>query len=222
MKNYIIAIDGPAGAGKSTISKLISNRLGINYIDTGAMYRAITLKCIDFGIDVKDEDAVKEICKKSEVDFIDNKIILDGKEVENLIRSVDVNSKVSDIAKIQMVREVLVDKQRKIGKKSSSILDGRDIATNVFPDAEFKFYIDASSFERGKRRFEEIKEKNPKITLDEVISDIQRRDEIDSNRSISPLRKAEDAVYIDTTMMSINEVVDYIVNYVEKTLKIEV
>ncbi|WP_101772927.1 (d)CMP kinase [Peptostreptococcus faecalis] len=220
MRNLIIAIDGPAGAGKSTISRLISKKLGINYIDTGAMYRALTLKCISEGVDISQTDKVIELCKNVEIDFIDNSIYLDGENVDNKIRSSEINLNVSNVAKIKEVREMMVKKQREIGMRSDVILDGRDVGTHIFPNTKFKFFLNASPEERGRRRYEEIKDKEKNITLKEIISGIKRRDDIDSSREVSPLVKAGDAHEIDSTNMSIEEVVDYIVNEVKINSKI--
>lgn len=213
--NIVIAIDGPAGAGKSTISKIVASRLGINYIDTGAMYRAITYKCISQSVSIEDIKSIIEICRETDVDFRDNKIYLDGICVDDKIRSKDITQNVSDIAKIKEVREILVNIQRSIGKKSDVILDGRDVGTCIFPKSRYKFYLVASAEERGRRRYEEMKKKGEKISLEEVIEDIKKRDEIDSTREVSPLTKADDAIEIDTTHIKIEEVVDFIVNYVE-------
>lgn len=215
MENLIIAIDGPAGAGKSTISKLVSKRLDINYLDTGAMYRAITYKCIEEGININNEEEVIKICESSDVDFRNNQIYLDGKNVDIEIRRQEVSSKVSNVAKIKKVRELLVARQREIASESDAILDGRDVGTCIFPDARYKFFLSASAQERGRRRYEELKSKGEDVDLDNIIEDIKKRDKIDSTREVSPLIKAEDAIEIDSTSMSINEVVDYIIDAVE-------
>ena len=151
MENLVIAIDGPAGAGKSTISKLIAKNLGINYIDTGAMYRAITYKCIKEDIDVNDIQRVVDLCSRTDVDFVDNYIYLDGQRLNEEIRTLQVSSRVSDVAKIPQVREFLLEKQREIGKRSDVILDGRDVGTHIFPDAKYKFFLNASAQERGRK-----------------------------------------------------------------------
>lgn len=215
MENLIIAIDGPAGAGKSTISKLVSKRLDINYLDTGAMYRAITYKCIEEGININNEEEVIKICESSDVDFRNNQIYLDGKNIDIEIRRQEVSSKVSNVAKIKKVRELLVARQREIASESDVILDGRDVGTCIFPDARYKFFLSASAQERGRRRYEELKSKGEDVDLDNIIEDIKKRDKIDSTREVSPLIKAEDAIEIDSTSMSINEVVDYIIDAVE-------
>ena len=151
MENLVIAIDGPAGAGKSTISKLIAKNLGINYIDTGAMYRAITYKCIKEDIDVNDIQRVVDLCSRTDVDFIDNYIYLDGQRLNEEIRTLQVSSRVSDVAKIPQVREFLLEKQREIGKRSDVILDGRDVGTHIFPDAKYKFFLECFSPREGKK-----------------------------------------------------------------------
>ncbi|WP_437130328.1 (d)CMP kinase [Peptostreptococcus russellii] len=215
MENLIIAIDGPAGAGKSTISKLVSKRLDINYLDTGAMYRAITYKCIEEGININNEEEVIKICESSDVDFRNNQIYLDGKNIDIEIRRQEVSSNVSNVAKIKKVRELLVARQREIASESDAILDGRDVGTCIFPDARYKFFLSASAQERGRRRYEELKSKGEDVDLDNIIENIKKRDKIDSTREVSPLIKAEDAIEIDSTSMSINEVVDYIIDAVE-------
>ena len=212
MKNLVIAVDGPAGAGKSTIAKIIAKDLNINYIDTGAMYRAITYKCLSNNIDINNEEAVKEIAKQTDIDFKDNNIYLDGKIVNDEIRTIEVSNNVSNVAKIKEVRYLMVDVQREIGKRNSVILDGRDIGSYVFPNADYKFFLVATPEERGKRRHKELTEKGYEVSLEEIISDIIRRDEIDSNREFAPLVKAEDAIEIDTTGKNIDEVVNSVLS----------
>ena len=213
MENLVIAIDGPAGAGKSTISKLIAKNLGINYIDTGAMYRAITYKCIKEDIDVNDIQRVVDLCSRTDVDFVDNYIYLDGQRLNEEIRTLQVSSRVSDVAKIPQVREFLLEKQREIGKRSDVILDGRDVGTHIFPDAKYKFFLNASAQERGRRRYQELIDKGQSVVLEEIIEDIKKRDYIDSTREVAPLVKADDAIEVDTTSMTIDQVVTYIGRY---------
>lgn len=212
MSNLVIAVDGPAGAGKSTIAKIIAEKLNINYIDTGAMYRAITYKCLEKNIDINNEDEVTKIAKDTEIDFKDNNIYLDGQILTDEIRTIEVSNNVSNVAKIKEVRYLMVDVQREIGKSNSVILDGRDIGSYVFPNADYKFFLVATPEERGKRRHIELIKKGYDITLDEIIEDIVRRDEIDSNREFAPLVKAENAIEIDTTGKSINDVVDSVLS----------
>ena len=194
MKNLVIAVDGPAGAGKSTIAKIVADKLNINYIDTGAMYRAITYKVLQNDIDVNNEDQIIEIAKNSDIDFKDNNIYLDGKILKEEIRTPEVSNNVSNIAQIKEVRYLMVDVQREIGNKSSVILDGRDIGSYVFPKADYKFFLVASPEERGERRYKELIKKGYDTSLEEVIKDVIRRDEIDSNREFAPLVKASDAI----------------------------
>ena len=216
MENLVIAIDGPAGAGKSTISKLIAKNLGINYIDTGAMYRAITYKCIKEDIDVNDIQRVVDLCSRTDVDFVDNYIYLDGQRLNEEIRTLQVSSRVSDVAKIPQVRESLLEKQREIGKRSDVILDGRDVGTHIFPDAKYKFFLNASAQERGRRRYQELIDKGQSVVLEEIIEDIKKRDYIDSTREVAPLVKADDAIEVDTTSMTIDQVVTYISDMVRR------
>ncbi|MDO5707475.1 MAG: (d)CMP kinase [Andreesenia angusta] len=211
---YSIAVDGPAGAGKSTVSKIVAKRLGIEYIDTGAMYRAFTLKLINENIGANDLESLKNILKKTEIDFINGHIYLDGKSVDKEIRENNVTERVSDISTIEIVREKLVDLQRNIAKNKSVIMDGRDIGTNVLKDSKYKFYLNASLDIRAKRRYEEIKDKG--LSFEEIKKDINLRDEKDKNRLVSPLKKAKDAHEIDSSYMSTEEVVDYIIKYIEK------
>ena len=211
----IIAVDGPAGAGKSTISKLIAKKLNINYIDTGAMYRAVTYKCLSEGVDVKNEEAVIEVAKRTDIDFRDNNIYLDSKVVNEEIRTREVSGNVSDVAKIKEVRYLMVDVQREIGTRNDVILDGRDIGSYVFPNADYKFFLVATPEERGRRRYKELCEKGFEGTLEEIIKDIEKRDEIDSNREFAPLKKADDAIEIDTTGLGIDEVVEAVVSKIK-------
>ena len=206
----IIAVDGPAGAGKSTISKL-----NINYIDTGAMYRAVTYKCLSEGVDVKNEAAVIEVAKRTDIDFRENNIYLDSKVVNEEIRTREVSANVSDVAKIKEVRYLMVDVQREIGTRNDVILDGRDIGSYVFPNADYKFFLVATPEERGRRRYKELCEKGFEGTLEEIIKDIEKRDEIDSNREFAPLKKADDAIEIDTTGLGIDEVVETVVSKIK-------
>jgi cytidylate kinase len=209
----IIAIDGPAGAGKSTVAKILAKKLGFLYIDTGAMYRALTLKALDNGIDVYDEGKVNELALNTSIGLCANadgslSVLLDGKDVSLDIRRPRITKYVSDVSKIKRVREILVEMQREMGRKGDCVLEGRDIGTVVFPEAQRKFFIDASAEVRAGRRFKELKESNQNVAESDVAADLANRDRIDSTREISPLRKAPDAIYIDTSELSIDGVVE--------------
>jgi cytidylate kinase len=215
----IIAIDGPAGAGKSTIAKIIAQRLGFLYIDTGAMYRALTLKSLDEDVDMTDAARMAELARKSSIDLINNpdgtlKVTLDGKDVSRQIRDPRITKYVSDVAKIREVREVMLQAQRNLGKRGNSILDGRDIGTVVFPDAQKKFFLDADFNERVNRRHKEFNEAGKEIAWNNVETDLSNRDTIDSTRECAPLRKADDAIYVDTTDLNIQQVVEKILSYI--------
>lgn len=208
----IVAIDGPAGAGKSTVAKILAKRLGFLYIDTGAMYRALTLKALENNIDISDERNINELALNTSIDLFNNpdgplKVILDGRDVSLDIRQPRITQVVSDVSKIKGVRQVLVKLQRELGQRGDCVLEGRDIGTVVFPHAEKKFFIDASAKVRVNRRFKELKGLNQNVAENDVAKDLSNRDKIDSTREVSPLRKADDAIYIDTTELSIEEVV---------------
>ncbi|RKY32296.1 MAG: (d)CMP kinase [Candidatus Omnitrophota bacterium] len=216
----IIAIDGPAGAGKSTVARLLAQRLGFLYIDTGAMYRALTLKAIETNLNINDEKVIIEMACDTSIDLTNNsdgtiEVFLDGRNVSKEIREPKITKLVSDIAKIKGVRERMLEIQRRSGRQGDSVLEGRDIATVVFPDAEKKFYIDADFKERTKRRYLELRESEKQITTAMVAEDLRNRDFIDSSREFAPLKKAEDAVYIDTTDMSIEEVVEVLLKHIK-------
>ena len=205
-----IAVDGPSGAGKSTVARRIADRLGIDYIDTGAMYRAVGYKLLKEGVSLENTEAVQELLDRTEIDFSNGKIFLDGEDVSGLIRTQEIAGQASACSAIGIVRTKLVDLQRKMGREKSVIMDGRDIGTNVFPDAEYKFFITASAEERVRRRCEELKAGGQEAEPEQILAAIRKRDHDDSTRAINPLRKADDAVEIDTTHMSIDEVTDYI------------
>ena len=219
-KSIIVAIDGPAGSGKSTITKIVAEKLKLLYIDTGAMYRAITLAVIQHNLKTSDTVSVIKLAKNSTIGLKRIKggslqVILNNKDVTEDIRTQDVNARVSDIAKIGEIRKIMVSQQRQLGKNGGVVLEGRDIGTVVFPDAKFKFFLDATVSERAKRRFLEVKDKY-NVTYEEIEQSVKNRDKIDSERDIGPLKKADDAISIDTTNMKIEEVVNTILNYISK------
>lgn len=214
MEDLIIAIDGPAGAGKSTIAKIISEKLNITYIDTGAMYRALTYKVLKNNINLKDKDKIVKLLNNTTIDFNDSHIYLDGKIVDSEIRENNISQNVSLVAKIKDVRLKLVEIQRKISENKSVVMDGRDIGSYVLPNANYKFYITATPEERGRRRYNELTKKQKKVNLNEIISDIKKRDKTDSTREIAPLIKTKDAILIDTTNKSIEEGVKEVLSYI--------
>ncbi|HVO73047.1 MAG TPA: (d)CMP kinase [Ignavibacteriaceae bacterium] len=219
-KKLIVAIDGPSGSGKSTTAKLLADKLGFLYIDTGAMYRAVTFLAIEKKI-TDDPLAVAEITKNADIslNFIKGRtlISINGKDVTEEIRSLEVSSKVSEISKIEDVRKALVYKQRQLGNGAAGVvMEGRDIGTVVFPNADFKFFLIASIDERARRRTKEFKEKGKPVPMSEVKKNLMLRDEIDSTRDISPLTRAADAIEIDTTDLTIDEQVDKIFSIINK------
>lgn len=212
----IIAFDGPAGSGKSTVAKIISEKLGITYLDTGAMYRAVTLYFLENDVDFNDENQVKINLEKIELEFINDKLYLNNKDVSVQIREKNVNDNVSFVSAIRIVRKKMVDLQRKMSGKKSVVLDGRDIGTVVFPNADYKFYVTASVDVRARRRYEEELQKGKtNISFDEVKKSMENRDYIDSNREVTPLKKADDAIEIDTSGMSIEQVLEKILSYIK-------
>lgn len=212
MKHVSIAIDGPAGAGKSTVAKIVAEKLGFQYIDTGAMYRAYTLKILDSGIDPTDEGRVLTLLESTNIDFRDNRIFLDEAPVDEEIREGRITRNVSYIASYKAVREKMVRLQQDMSTRKSVVMDGRDITTVVLPDADFKFFVTATAEERGRRRYLELIGKGVEgITLEDTIADIKRRDTFDSTREESPLTKTEDSYLVDTTHMTIEEAVEHII-----------
>ena len=217
-KSLIIAIDGPAGSGKSTVSKIVAERLALLYIDTGAMYRAITLKAMRQGIDLEDEDALVSLARSTKVSLEEkNKpgVFLDGEDVSLAVRRPDVTANVKHIARIPGVRHEMVALQRAIANgHGGAILEGRDIGTVVFPNADYKFYLDASPQERAKRRYKELIESGEAASEISVKEDILTRDDSDMKRNVGALKKPDDAIFIDTTGLSIDGVTGKILKYI--------
>lgn len=214
-KKINIAIDGPAAAGKSTISKRVAERLGYIYIDTGAMYRAVTLLYIEKGKDIIDSLEDVEITFKREDG---NRVLMNGRDVTEEIRSESVTSKVSEVSSFEAVRSYLVSMQQKLGLDKGVVMDGRDIGTTVLPDAELKVFMQASPKVRAERRLAEERARGSSIDLEQLTAQIIKRDELDMNREISPLVKAEDAVLLDTTDMTIAEVEDFILEIAQNKI----
>lgn len=209
-----IAIDGPSGAGKSTIAKEVAKILAIDYIDTGAMYRAIGYKLGQKSIDLDDKNVLNQILADTQIDFEQGNTILDGMVVNDKIRTSEASKMASVCSALPEVREKLVALQRKMGQTKSVVMDGRDIGTNVLTDAEYKIFMTASAEERAERRFNELAAKGEEVTFDQVLQDIIQRDHNDTTRALNPLKKAEDAIELDTTGMSITEVTDKIINII--------
>ncbi len=211
----IITLDGPSGAGKSTIAKLVAKRLSFKYLDTGAMYRAVTLYMIKHNINIDNNDEVISALNNLNINFDnDGRIYLDNEDVTEAIRSIEVVNLVSKVSSISVVRQNMVSLQRKIAEGGNYVVDGRDIGSVVFPDSKYKFYMDASLDERAKRRHAEEISKGKNITYEEVRESIRKRDEFDSNREDSPLVVPKNANIIDTTSMTIDDVVEKITNVI--------
>lgn len=218
MKNYIIALDGPAGSGKSTIAKVIAKNFGLTYLDTGAMYRMVALYILENNIDFTNITDVENILNNIKVDIIDDKFILNGKDVSLEIRTPEVTKIVSPVSAIKAVRVKLVDLQRDISKGKKVILDGRDIGTVVFPNADLKIFLVASPEERAKRRVKDYASKGITEDFETVLKDILERDHTDSTRKESPLKKAEDAIEVDTSFLNIEESVQAISNLIKEKI----
>ena len=217
---YNVAIDGPAGAGKSTIARALAKRLSYIYVDTGAMYRAMALYLLREGISAEDSGRIEEACERVDISIIyeDNvqKVLLNGEDVSSLIRSEEVGNMASKSAQNGRVREKLVELQRQLAAKTDVVMDGRDIGTCVLPGADVKIYLTASVHTRAVRRYKEYLEKGMEADLAQIEEDIEKRDHQDMNREISPLKKAEDAVLLDSSDMTIEEVLDAMTAVCEK------
>jgi len=217
----VIAIDGPAGSGKSSTAREVARRLNFTYIDTGAMYRAITLAAIRAKLPVDDYAAVTELAEKADIRFkwVDENLhtFLNGDDVSVPIRSAEVAQLVSPVSAIGSVREIMVQRQREMASTTNIVMEGRDIGTNVFPNAEFKFYLEANLETRAKRRIADYQKIGQNLTIPEIMAEIQKRDKIDSSRKHSPLKKAEDAIVIDTSDLQFEEQVSMILDKVRSS-----
>lgn len=216
-KNYQIALDGPAGSGKSTIAKLLAKKLGFTYVDSGAMYRATTLYLIENNLLDKSNKTISSHLKRIKIGFKESKhgqiVVLNNKDVSRKIRTSLINKNVSNVSSIKAIRQEMVKRQKEIGKSGSIVMDGRDIGTTVFPHANLKIYLTASVYIRAIRRKKDLKDLSEKISVKELIKQIQRRDDIDSSREISPLSKSQDSIVIDSSNLTIKEVLEEIVSF---------
>ena len=218
---FVVTIDGPAGAGKSTVAKLLAQKLGVAFLDTGAMYRALTLKALRLGTDLEDPAALESLARATVIDVLFEpggslRVLLDEQDVSVDIRSQEVTNKTFYIARTPGVREVLVDWQKRMGRKVSLVGDGRDLGTVVFPDAAFKFFLDADFKVRCRRRADELRLKGLPVDEAGLEKDLMERDQHDLTRKVGPLKKADDALYIDSTGMSIDEVVNFIAARIDR------
>lgn len=215
-----MAIDGPAGAGKSTVAKAVAKRLGYRYMDTGAMYRALAWKVMRHGADPGDEAALGSILRNTAVDLGADagapSVMLDGVDVSGAIRTAEVGQMASKVSGLGVVRQRMAELQRAMGRGGAVVAEGRDMGTVVFPDAEVKVYLDASPETRARRRFRELAAKDPGLTLEETLADVVRRDRRDKGRAVAPLRRADDAVFIDSTSLPVEAVVERVLREVKK------
>jgi len=213
-----VAIDGPAGAGKSTIAKLVGKRYNLMYINTGAMYRAVTLVSLEKQVSYDDVPKLMEIIEEMEMHFENDNLYLNGKNVQEEINTPYISKNVSNYAAVLEVRKKMVFIQQQMGQKYNVIMDGRDIGTVVLKNAQIKFFLTASSEERAKRRHKELIDKGINVLYEDVLNDIIRRDDIDSNRKVDPLRMAEDAILVDCSYLSIEEVVNLLSSHIDKVI----
>ena len=216
-KRVVVAIDGPAAAGKSTISKIVAKKLGYTYIDTGAMYRAFTSYVLDKGVDPENEEECCKLIPEVDIElYPDGRVMCSGKDVTRVIREPKVSGNVSYIASYKEIRLALVELQRKLANKVSVIMDGRDIGTYVLPNADVKIFMVASVEERAKRRYKENQEKGIECTYEDIVADVEKRDRIDSSRAFAPLKPAEDSIRLDTSDLNIEEVTNEVLRIIKE------
>ncbi len=222
----IVAIDGPAGSGKSTVARILAERLKFTYIETGSMYRAVAWKVDQLGLDPKDEAKVAEVAHNIQIEFhplgegAGQRLIVDGQDLTGKLKTETIGRLAAVVAANPEVRNILVAKQRDMGKAGNAVMDGRDIGTVVFPNAEKKFYLDADVKERARRRYDEMKEQYPELNLDEIVEQVKQRDFEDKNRAASPLKPADDAVIVDTSGKSIEGVVEELMRAIPPALNV--
>lgn len=219
MKLLTIAIDGPSGAGKGTLARTVADRLGYRHVDTGAMYRAVAWQAQHEGLPLDDDDAVSTVAERAQIVQSDGRTVIDGQDVTREIRTPAIDKAAASVARLPQVREALVRRFRDLGRGGAVVMEGRDIGTIVFPDADLKFYIDASPEERARRRATDPAHTGGQGSLELVQSDIAARDKSDSTRSVAPLAKANDAIYLDTTAMPIDTVVDRVMKSIQERLE---
>ena len=219
MTKLLITIDGPAGAGKTTVSRDLARRLGYLYVDTGALYRGVALAAKNQGINPNDDEGLKKLCSGLQLSFVEKResmrLTLNNEDISNDIRTPEITMLASAVSARPVVRQYLLDLQRHLGKEKAAVFEGRDMGTVVFPDADVKFFLDASTQTRALRRYREI-ESNASQTLEEVKRDMQRRDHNDSSRKVAPLKAAPDAIVIDSTDLSVGKVVDLMISYIKE------
>ena len=220
MADLVVTVDGPAGAGKSTVAKLLAKKLGVAFLDTGAMYRALTVKALRRRMDLNDEEALVKLAHDTKIDLVNEpgkplKVLLDGEDVSEAIRSVDVTNNTFYVARTPGVRHVMVEWQRELGRKQPMVGDGRDLGTVVYPNARYKFYLDADVNVRCQRRIDELKAKGETVDEEALRKDLADRDQKDLTRKVGPLKKADDAIVIDSTGMTVDEVVEAMARHIQ-------